>query len=211
MNLNIFKNCETKAVKDADFMAFFREKQQIVICVVAVVLLADFLWFGCLPLYKAKRSVRQRKAALTQDVIKDRTYGQQLPELKVQLQKLQRNVSNFELNVPKQRALGGFLKQIANLMTENNLSEQVVVPGREIESDGLSCIPINIKCKGRLVQVSEFYKQLQGLDRLVRIEQGLLSNDGEFSGQVSMETKAFIYCRPEVKPAIRTIGDSEKI
>ena len=50
-------------------------------------------------------------------------------------------------------------------------------------------------CKGSLKQIFEFYKALQGLDRLVRIEQVKLVNDNDFSGRVSMHTEAVIYYR----------------
>jgi len=211
MKLNVLKSSRARTEKVTDFIVFFRKKQQIVICVVAVMLLADFVLFGFLPLYKAKKSIKQRKAALRHAIIKGGTSSKQLPELKERLQKLQGTVSNFEVNVPTQRALGNFLQQIANLMTVHNLSEQVIVPGREIEANGLNCMPINMKCKGRLVQVFEFYKQLQRLDRLVRIEQSSLLNDNDFSGQVSMETKVVIYYRPEAESDERNMDDFEKI
>lgn len=190
---------------------FFRKKQQLTICVVAVMLIADFLWFGCLPLWKTMRAIKQTKAALRVVITKGTVGNRQLPVLKEQLQKLQGAVSNYEVNVPTQRDLGGFLQQIANLMTDHNFSEQVVAPSKEIEADGLSCIPIKIKCKGRLAQVFQFYKRLQRLDRLVRVEQVKLVNDSDFSGEVSMETQAVIYYRPEAEPDKRHIGDSEKI
>lgn len=176
---------------------FLRKKQQLAICVVAVMLIADFLWFGCLPLWRTMRAIKQTKAALRVVITKAAIGSRQLPVLKEQLQKLQGMVSNYEVNVPTQRDLGGFLQQIANLMTEHNLSEQMVVPSKEIKADGLSCIPINMKCKGRLAQVFQFYKRLQRLDRLVRVEQVKLTNDSDFSGEVSMETKAVIYYRQE--------------
>lgn len=192
---------------------FLRKKQQLAICVVAVVLIADFLWFGCLPLWKTMRAIKQTKAALTVVIAKGTIGSRQLPALSEQLQKLQGTVSNYQVNVPAQSDLGGFLQQIANLMTEHNLSEQVVAPSKEIQADGLSCIPINVKCKGRLAQVFQFYKRLQRLDRLVRIEQVNLVNDSDFSGQVSMETKAVIYYRPEARlwRDKRHIGDSQSL
>jgi Tfp pilus assembly protein PilO len=51
--------------------------------------------------------------------------------------------------------------------------------------------------KGRLKQIFEFFGRLQSLDRLVRIEQVKLVNDRDFSGEVSMQTKAVIYYRTE--------------
>jgi hypothetical protein len=45
----------------------------------------------------------------------------------------------------------------------------------------------------------EFYQRLQGLDRLIRIEQVKFLNDGSFGGDVSMQTRAVIYYRAEVE------------
>lgn len=121
-----------------------------------------------------------------------------MPVLTEQLQNLQQVASNFEVNVPWQRDLGVFLQQLADLMAQHNLKEQIVVPQKEIKADDLGCISINMQCKGRLTQIFEFYKQLQTLDRLVRIEQVKLVNDSSFEGEVSMETKLVIYYRPTV-------------
>jgi len=111
------------------------------------------------------------------------------------LLKLQRDLGKYEANIPEQRALGTFLSRVANLMDEHNLREQVIAPGEEIKADGLGCIPVDMRCKGKLAQIFEFFRGLQRSDRLVRIEQVKLLNDSDFSGEVSMETRAVIYYR----------------
>jgi Tfp pilus assembly protein PilO len=160
-------------------------------------LVADFILFGYLPLYKTKKAIKQTKAALNLAIIRGKESSRQLPVLTNQLHQLQTMVSSYELNIPPERDLGVFLQQIANLMNELNLSEQVVAPGAEIIAKGLNCIPINMQCKGRLAQIFEFYKRLQKLERLVRLEQVKLVNDRNFTGEVTMENKAVIYYRPE--------------
>lgn len=177
----------------------------------AVMFVADFVWFGCLPLHKTMKAIKQTRTALRLAIIKGTAGSKQLPVLTEQLRELQAAASNYEVNVPTQRALGVFLQQLANLMTEHNLTEQVVAPGREIEADGLNCIPIDIQCKGKLTQFFEFYKQLQRLDRSVRIEQVKLVNDNRFGGEVSMETKIVIYYRPELERNKGRLADSGKI
>ena len=67
--------------------------------------------------------------------------------------------------------------------------------GDVVEAEKFNCIPVSMRCKGRLRQLFNFYGRLQTLDRLVRIEQVKLSNDPGYGGQVSMETKAVIYYR----------------
>ena len=190
---------------------FFRMKQQIIIFIAAGVMLMGFVFFVYLPLEKKMKAVKS-ETAMTRVVIEEaNSRKKQLPVLEKQFQQMQSVTKEYELNMPEKREIGSFLHQIANLMTEHNLSEQVIVPGREINANGLNCIPINMKCKGRLVRIFEFYKQLQRLDRLVRIEQSRLLNDNDFSGQVSMETKAVIYYRAEIESGKRNMDDFEKI
>lgn len=82
---------------------------------------------------------------------------------------------------------------ISSLMNQNNLQEQFVKPGQERKIEQLCCVPIEIRCKGRLSQMYEFHKSLQSLERLIRIETVTFSNNPDMSGQLSMETKAVIF------------------
>ena len=174
---------------------FFRERQQITICVVAGVGVCVFMLFWYLPLHKKIKAIRQTKAAQSVVIAKGAADSRKLPLMKEQLLELQARLANYEANVPEQNTFGGFLGRIADLMNENNLTEQEITPGEEIKADKFNCIPVTMRCKGKLTQIFKLYRQLQRLDRLVRIELVKLSNDSDFSGQVSMETKAFIYYR----------------
>jgi len=176
----------------------FRERQQLAICVVAGVMVGGFVLLRYLPLSKRMKAIRQTKAAQTLTIAKGAADNKQLLLLKEQLLKLQRKLENYEANIPEQRDLGVFLHRIADLMNEHKLSEQVIEPRKEIKTEKLNCIPVNMQCKGKLAQIFEFYRRLQALDRLVRIEQVKLSNDSDFSGEVGMEAKAVIYYRTKV-------------
>ncbi len=174
---------------------FFRERQQITICVVAGVVVCVFMLFWYLPLRKKIKAIRQTKAAQSVVIAKGAADSRKLPLMNEQLLELQARLANYEANIPEQNTFGGFLGRIADLMNENNLTEQEITPGEEIKADKFNCIPVTMRCKGKLTQIFKLYRQLQRLDRLVRIELVKLSNDSDFSGQVSMETKAFIYYR----------------
>ncbi len=176
----------------------FRERQQLTICVVAGVIVGGFVLFRYLPLRRTMKALRQTKVAQTLTIAKGTADNKQLSLLKKQLLKLQRELENYEANIPGQRDLGAFLHRIADLMNEHNLSEQVIEPRKEVKSEELNCIPVNMQCKGKLGRIFEFYRRLQGLDRLVRIEQVKLTNDSDYNGQVSMEAMAVIYYRAKV-------------
>lgn len=171
----------------------FRARQQIVICVVAVVTITGFVLFRYMPLRKRMKAL-ERERTVQQSVISKASYQEkQLPELRQRLSELQQIAEDYQRGIPAQRDLGTFLQEIANLMSEVNLDEQFVEHGRETKVGVLNCIPVNMRCKGKLVQLFEFYKALQQLDRLVRIEQVELINEADFGGEVSMRTKALIY------------------
>jgi Tfp pilus assembly protein PilO len=177
----------------------FREKQQLTICVVAVIIIGGFLLFRYRPLREEKKTVEQNIFAQRLTIAKGAADGKQLPVLKQQLLRVQNELEDYEVNIPNQRALGVFLHRIAALMNEYHLQEQVIEPREEVKSDKFCCIPLNMRCKGELSQMFEFYRQLQELDRLIRIERVKLKNDSSFNGEVSMETEAVIYYRAELE------------
>ena len=175
----------------------FRERQQLTIFIAIVVIVGGFVLFRYLPLRRKIKAIRQIKSAQTLTVAKGSADSKHMQLLKGQLRDLHRELENYESNIPEQRALGEFLQGIANVMNEHRLTEQVIEPGVEITTEKLNCIPVNIQCKGRLTQIFKFFQRLQMLDRLVRIEQVKLTNDSDFKGEVSMETKAVIYYRAQ--------------
>jgi Tfp pilus assembly protein PilO len=175
----------------------FRDRQQIVICAAAAVMICGFVLLRYLPLQERMKALRQARAAQMLAVSKVSAESQQVPAIKEQLQQLRTEVENYERQIPAQRELGEFLQKIADLMNEHNLQGQMVQLGEEIKAGELNCVPVSMQCKGRLSQIFEFYRCVQGLDRLVRIEHVKLVNDGDFSGEVIMQTNAVIYYRAE--------------
>jgi Tfp pilus assembly protein PilO len=176
----------------------FGQRQQVIICIAAGVVVCVFLLFWYRPLHNQMKTIRQTEAAQALVIAKGTADGKQLPLLKEQLLQLQASLGSYEANIPEKNTFGGFLGRITDLMNQNNLKEQQVTPGEEVKTDKFNCIPVNICCKGELIQIFRLYRQLQTLDRLIRIEQVKLSNDSNYKGQVSMETKAVIYYRAKV-------------
>jgi Tfp pilus assembly protein PilO len=161
-------------------------------------MVCGFVLFRYLPLQRKTKFLRQAYAAQMLAISKASAESQQIPIIRERLLQLQTAVGNYERQIPAQRELGEFLQRIANLMNERNLQGQLIQPGKEIKAGELNCIPVNMQCKGRLSQIFEFYRRVQGLDRLVRIEHVKLVNDGDFGGEVIMQTEAVIYYRAEV-------------
>jgi Tfp pilus assembly protein PilO len=176
----------------------FQNKQQVTICVIAAAIICVFVLFWYLPLRRKTNAIKQAKTERAISIAKGAANARQLPLLEEQLLKLETRLGDYEVNIPKQRDHGVFLHKIADLMKEHDLNDQVITPGEEIEADKFNCIPVTMQCKGELAQISEFYRRLQTLDRLVRIEKVKLSNDDNYSGQISMETDAVVFYRAEI-------------
>jgi len=174
-----------------------RGRQQITICAIGTAIFCVFLVLWYLPLRKKMRLVKQAKFERSQVIAGGTADAGQLPLLREQLKGLRSRLVDYEAGIPVQRSHGVFLHRIADLMKGHNLNDQIITPGEEIEADKFNCIPVSMRCTGELTQLTEFYRRLQNLDRLVRIEQVRLTNDASYGGQVTMETEAVVYYRTE--------------
>lgn len=156
-------------------------------------MIAGFIVVRFLPLRKKIKDIRSLRTQTKLAIEKASIQAQQLPALRDQLAQTRTKVGNYTANIPTQRDLGLFLQQIADLMNEHELKEQMVQPGKETRAEGLNCILVSMQCRGGLEQIFEFYRSLQKLDRLIRIEHVKLVNKKDYSGQVTMKTEAVIY------------------
>lgn len=178
------------------------EKQQLIIAVSAVVLIAGFVLFCYYPMVKKSRDIKQARAEQLDANLRADNQRRQLPTLHEQLEKLRRQVSGYDVKIPQDRRFAGLWQQIADIMNTHELKDQLVQPGREKQGTELNCIPISIHCSGSLKQIFEFFVSLEKLERLIYIEHVQLLNDVDFTGWVKMQAQANIYYRPAVKENI---------
>ena len=178
-------------------MMLFGKKQQLAISLLGAMLTADFVFFGYMPLRDQLKAVQNKRDTQQLVISKAATEKAQLPVIKTQLAQLQAAALNFQAAVPIQRDLGEFVQKIGGLMTDHNLKDQLIQPGEQTSAKGLNCIRINMQCKGSLRQIFGFFKQLQNIDRTVRVDEVKLMTGGDFAGQIRMESKATIYYQAE--------------
>ncbi len=172
-------------------------KQQAWLYAIAVLFCADFVFYGYLPSYKRLQSLRETGSQQRRLIETAAAQSEELPALKVRLANVEQIVEHYESYIPAEVSLGSFLQEIARTMTEHRLTDQVVVPGKEVELEGVGCAPVHVNCKGSLKDIFSFFHDLQAMDRLVRIEKVTLQNDRGFTGCVSMDTDAVIFYRPQ--------------
>jgi Tfp pilus assembly protein PilO len=174
-------------------------RQQAYVCGIAGLFLCDFILCAYLPTRQRLTSLEQAKTQQRCTIDMAAQQGAELPGLKTKLRDAQRLIERFDACVPSDPELAAFLKRVATLMTEQELTDQVVLPGNEMESGGLGCIPIRMTCQGTLTNLFGFFSRLQTLDRLVRIEKVTIENDAGFSGQLTLQTEVLIF--HQLKPS----------
>ncbi len=174
------------------------ERKQIIILIVAAAGFGAFVLFRYIPVRKQLNEVNVIRQEQNQVIAKGLSDKEQLILFEEELQKLRDKLENYEKNVPTQKDLGSFLKEIAALMENNNLKDQAIQPLEEVKADTLTCIPVNMEGRGSLSEIYEFYKNLQELDRKIRIKQVKLENSNDFDGDIKMKTEIVIYYRTQV-------------
>jgi Tfp pilus assembly protein PilO len=180
-------------------MVFVKEKQQIVILVVAAAMVAAFVLGRYLPLLAKKKAALRQLKQQSAVIEKGESDRRILPGLTEKLAHDTSAIANYDAQVPPQRQLE-FLKALDAMMTEFKLAETLIQPGQQKEAAGLGVVPLDIRCKGTLDQLFRFYTAFQRMPRAIRIEKINLANDRNYEGMVTMNTKAAIYYgRPDTK------------
>jgi Tfp pilus assembly protein PilO len=112
-----------------------------------------------------------------------------------EIEEIKGRVGDFDAEIPVGRSHGLFLQNLTSVMQKQGLSELAVQPGTETETDDLSRIPVNIRCKGRLIQIFKFFKALESFERIIQIEEVALATNEKFDGNVTMQAKVNIFYR----------------
>ena len=168
-------------------------RQQRWVYIIAALFVCDFVACGYLPTRQRLTALERAGAEQRRIIAMAAAQSAELPGLEQRLRDMKKAVEGFDLRVPADRALGTFLQQMAGIMTDCRLAEQVVLPGKEVKTNDLNCVPIHIACKGTLADFFRFFTKLQSLDRLVRIEKMAMDNDTDLTGQISMQVEAVVF------------------
>jgi len=174
-------------------MIFIKEQKQMIIVAAGVAMLTGFFVFRYLPLRDKLARLEQQKTRQKLVIKKAEVKSEQLSQLEKKKQQLKSFVGDYGRKVPSEKELGSFLQRIAGLMDEHQLEDQIIEPGKQKVMYELNCMLINMKCKGKLREIYNFFVSLQNLDRTVRIQQVRLGNSGNYSGKVNMSTEVAVY------------------
>jgi hypothetical protein len=98
----------------------------------------DFVLCGYLPSQQRLRTLQAAQAQQRKVIEMAAAQSAELSGLERRLRDMENRIEGFDRRVPVDRALGTFLQQIAGLMKDCHLVEQVVLPGKEWKTEDLN-------------------------------------------------------------------------
>ncbi|MHC4291420.1 MAG: type 4a pilus biogenesis protein PilO [Planctomycetota bacterium] len=172
------------------------DKQQLIILALGVLISGGFGIFRYIPIVRQKYAIQ--KQVEQQNLVIDEICSQSalIPELRQRKNRLQKQLLPFTQKVPQGRNLATLWRQVAEMMNECKLTDQLVQPGDELKSEELCSIPLTIECKGSMEQIFAFFQSLENIDRLIRFEKVSLENGNDFNTEVKLKAQANVYYQP---------------
>lgn len=173
------------------------DRQQVIIICIGSLLIGGFGAFKYVPILRQKNAVKKQMDQQVQVIEEVRARSVLVPELRQKKHETELKLQEFSQKIPPGRNFAQLWQQIADVMNEHKLKEQLVQPGPELKTSRICSIPLTIECKGSLNQLFSFFRDLESFDRLIRFEEIQFENDTDFTGFVKMNAKANIYYQPE--------------
>lgn len=173
----------------------YPEKQQVIIIAVGLIVTALFTVFRYIPIAKDNMLLKQAKAAHLDENTKVAAQIGQLPLVCEQKARLQQSIGNYDLKIPEKREFASLWEEISSLMNEHKLKDQQIKPGIETEDGRLVCIPITIECSGNTDQVFAFFRSLENVDRLLRIDSLEIQRLEGMHNAIKVNMTSKVYCR----------------
>jgi Tfp pilus assembly protein PilO len=173
------------------------DKQQLMILLLGVVVSVGFGVFRYVPIVRQRCAIQKQMEQQNLVIDEICSLSILIPELKEQKNKLEKQLLPFEQKVPQGRNLATLWRQVAEVMNQCGLTDQLVQPGVEIKSEQLCSIPLTIECKGSLQQIFSFFQSLEEVSRLIRIEQVTLDRGTDLNSGVKMKAQASVYYQPD--------------
>jgi len=119
--------------------------------------------------------------------------SEKLPTLHRQVKSLEEQDKEFGRLFPADQGLSRLWHQIAEIMDNNHLGDQLVRPGEVSCEEDFCSIPLEIRCTGSFENIFEFFRAMERFERLIRMDQVQLKNDESVSGRLILQAQARVF------------------
>jgi len=115
-----------------------------------------------------------------------------VPELIRQVQEMKALYKDFDRRLPKQKELGGFLREISTKLAEEELTNQIIEPGNPVHEKLFHTLPIIMRFEGDYLSLASFLKGVDNMERLTRVQK-LNASMNERTHSLDLELQMNIY------------------
>jgi Tfp pilus assembly protein PilO len=134
---------------------------------------------GAIDSQKAALESQSQKASVVPDIVR-------------QLQDMKKRYKDFDRRLPKQKELGGFLREISGNLAEEKLSNQLIEPGNPTREELFHTLPIIMRFRGSYLSLTSFLKRIDTMERLTRVQKLKVVGDPKEEG-LNIEMQLNIY------------------
>ena len=176
------------------------DHSQLIIIGVAVGMLACFIGLVCVP---DARTLKRVKASLS-DVEQRQTDRAEevkgLPELAEQVGKMKQEHLRSLTRIPDEGELPQFLGTVADILRDEGITQQELVPGNPRPTDKYVELPISIKFESTFPPAFRVLSRLEQLERINQVETLKFSVDPRSAGRLKVELSVVIYRGNRARP-----------
>jgi len=105
-----------------------------------------------------------------------------VPDLVHQVDAMKKRYKDFDRRLPHRQELGGFLREISAHLGEEKFSDQLIEPGSPTQEDLFHTLPIIMRFKGSYLTSVDFFKRIDRMERLTRIQKLSISRMSKKGG-----------------------------
>jgi Tfp pilus assembly protein PilO len=167
-------------------------RDSIVMLAVAAVMVAVAVVAVYMPqgrqLDQIKAQIAQKEASIQDDALKVAV----VPAMTREAQSLETRYKDFGRKLPHQKDLHEFLLEIDASVRHENLKNSLTEPGKPSREELFNTLPIIMKFKGDYLALGRFLRELEGMERLTRVQKLLIASDGS-GGDLNIEVQLNIY------------------
>ena len=174
-------------------MRYLKRDNLIVLGVLAAMVIG-FMVVVYIPQKLRLEEIRSKIATEKNQLASDGEKAAVIPEMLRQVQEMKKLYKNFDRRLPKQKELGGFLREISGRMAEEKLSDQLIEPGNPTPEEFFHTLPIIMKFKGSYLSLGNFLMELETMERLTRVQKLIIdSKNKEKESRLDIELQMNIY------------------
>ena len=170
-------------------------RAQWVLGVVLAVMVIGFYAVAYRPNKQKLEGLEMQIDAKRRDLTSNRTRVQILPDVLLAVNEMRTRLERFDKKLPKEPELHGFINSITEVSAQaGTRNKWTVEPGVPVRSELYAEWPISLKFEGDFVNVFNFLRRAEEMQRLTRVKGLKLRGiDAGKSGQVQVELSMNIY------------------